>query len=185
MNAQVQVAELPESDLSAISSVVNTVNSVSHNLEPEERKRFAQRLARIMEPKITEGDATDCSRLAWLFLRCDREDRAIEIVECGLKLDPFNEYCQNLKHKIWRRKAYTARDAANWIEMVEASIRLAELPASRFAELSEAANVFNQYSRDWEIGDDERHRMALRISRLMEARVQEGDATDCSRLAGS
>jgi hypothetical protein len=76
-----------------------------------------------------------------------------------------------------------ARDAANWIELVGASIRLAELPASRFAELSEAANIFNQYSRDWEIGTDERHRMALRISRLMEARVQEGDATDCSRLA--
>jgi hypothetical protein len=63
-----------------------------------------------MEPKITEGDATECSRLAWLFLRCDKEKRAIEIVECGLKLDPFNEYCQNLKEKIWSRRAALARD---------------------------------------------------------------------------
>jgi hypothetical protein len=183
VNAQVQIAELPGSDLSLISSVVNTFNSVSHHLGPEERKLFAQRLARIMEPKITEGDATDCSRLAWLFLRCDNEDRAIEIVECGLKLDPFNEYCQNLKQKIWGRRAGHARDTGDWIGVVEASIRLAELPSSRFAELSEAANLFNQYSRDWAIGQDDRHRMALKISRLMEPRVQEGDATDCSRLA--
>jgi hypothetical protein len=71
-----------------ISAAVNTLNSVNHNLDNESRKRFAHRLATAMEPKIADGDATDCSRLAWLLIRCEREDRAIEIVECGLRLDP-------------------------------------------------------------------------------------------------
>jgi hypothetical protein len=86
-----------EQDLAKISATVNTFNSVSHNLDNESRRGFAEQLAKAMEPKITEGDATDCSRLAWLLIKCDRGDRALQIVERGLRLDPDSEYCQNLK----------------------------------------------------------------------------------------
>jgi len=52
-----------------------------------------------MEPHIDEFDATDCSRLAWLYLKINAEDKARALIDKGLALDPFNEYCLKLKDK--------------------------------------------------------------------------------------
>jgi tetratricopeptide (TPR) repeat protein len=183
VNSQVQIAELPGADLAIISATVNTFNSVSHNLDTESRRNFAQRLAKAMEPKIVYGDSTDCSRLAWLLIRCDKEDRALEIVDCGLKLDPNDEHCQNLKLKIWKRRAEAARQANEMLTLIEASIRIAEVPTSDFQEISDAANVFNQFGRDFEPDQDRRHRLALRLAKVMETKIENANATDCSRLA--
>ena len=99
VDAQVHIAELFGADISTISAAVNTFNSVSRHLESdrEAKRRFAARLAAVMEPKIGQGDATDCSRLAWVLIQSGRTDRADEIVERGLQLDPLNEYCLKLK----------------------------------------------------------------------------------------
>lgn len=182
VNAQVQIAELPDANLGVISAAVNTFNSVGHNLDAETRKSYAQRLAKVLEPKIADGDSTDCSRLAWLLIRCDKEDRAIEIVERGLKLDPDNEYCQNLRLKIWRRRAEAAREVNDMVAFIEASIHLVEVSASHFHELSDVANTFNQFGRELEPDPDRRHLLALRLARALESRIESGDATDCSRL---
>jgi hypothetical protein len=101
VNTQIHIAELPSSDISTVSAAVNTFNSVSRQLEsdPEARRGFALRLAAVMEPKITQGDATDCSRLAWVLVHSGRVDRALEIIECGLRIDPNNDYCLKLKAK--------------------------------------------------------------------------------------
>ena len=183
VNAQVQIAELPGADIAAVSAAVNTFNSVSHNLDAEARRGFAHRLAKALEPKIVNGDATDCSRLAWLFIRCENEERAIEIAEVGLKLDPYNEHCQNLKLGIWRRRAEAAQLANNMPGFVDASIHIAEVPSSDFREISELANVFNQQGREIEPDSDKRQALALRLAKAMEARIAEANATDCSRLA--
>jgi hypothetical protein len=183
VNAQVQIAELPGVDLATISATVNTFNSVSHNLDAEVRRGFAERLAKAMEPMIVEGDATDCSRLAWLLLRCDQEERALEIVDCGLRLDTDNEHCQNLKLRIWRRRAEAARQANDKLAFVLASIYIGEVPTSEFQELSEAANTFNQVGREFEPDQDRRHILAFRLAKAMEARIESANATDCSRLA--
>jgi hypothetical protein len=70
VNAIVHISELPGAELATISGAVNTFNSVNRELEfdPDQKRTFARRLVAIMEPKIAEGDADDCSRLAWLFL---------------------------------------------------------------------------------------------------------------------
>lgn len=182
VNAQIQIAELPGAELSTVSAAVNTFNSVVHNLDSEMRRGFAFRLAKAMEPKMVGGDATDCSRLAWLFIRCDKEDRALELVEVGLSLESKNEHCQSLKLRIWRRRATAARQVGDLKAFVEASIHIGEVPSSEFHELSEAANVFNRFGRDFEPDYDRRHALAFRIARLMELRIAEADATDCSRL---
>lgn len=102
VNAIVHIAELPDADLPTVSGAVNTFNSVNRELEtdPEQKRAFAKRLASVMEPRIMEGDAIDCSRLGWLFLQLGNRTRAKEIVRCGLKLDPWNEHCLNLEAKL-------------------------------------------------------------------------------------
>jgi len=102
VNAIVQTAELPDSSLATISGVVNTFNSVNRELEadPDQRRAFAKRLVAVMEPKVVDGNATDCSRLGWLFLQIGNQTRALEIVRCGLKLDEDNEYCKKLESRL-------------------------------------------------------------------------------------
>jgi len=182
VNAQVQMAELPGANLSVISAAVNTFNSVSHQVDAASRRSFAQRLAKLMEPMISGGDSTDYSRLAWLLIRCDKEDKALEIVDRGLKLDPYNEHCQNIKLRIWKRRADTARQANDTVAYVDASIHVAEVPTSEFEEISDVANTFNQSARDFEPDQDRRQVLALRLANVMEARIGSGNATDCSRL---
>ena len=131
---------------------------------------------------MADGDSTDCSRLAWLLLRCNQDERALEIVECGLKLDASNEHCQNIKLKIWRRRAEAFREANNMAAFVDASIHIAEVPSSDFRELSEASNAFNQFGNRIEPDPDRRRLLALRLGRVMEGRIGDADATDCSRL---
>lgn len=183
VNAQVQIAELPGADVTQVSAAVNTFNSVSHNLDAESRRAFASRLARALEPKIVGGDATDCSRLAWLFIRGDKEDRALDFAEVGLKLDPYNEHCQNLKLRIWKRRADVAQQAGKLSDLVEAYIALTPIPTFPFREVSEIANLFNQQSREIEPDADKRQSIALRLGNAMEKRIADGNATDCSRLA--
>jgi uncharacterized protein HemY len=136
-----------------------------------------------MEYKIVDGDATDCSRLAWLFIRCDQEDRALQIVECGLRVDPTNEYCQSLKLRVWRRRAETARQANDLLAVIDATIRIAEIPTSDFQELSDATNIFNQMGRELEPDQDRRYLLGLRLAKVFESRIHDANATDRSRLA--
>jgi hypothetical protein len=102
VNAIVHIAELPGADLATISSAVNTFNSVNRELEsdPDQKRTFARRLVAIMEPKIAEGDALDCSRLAWLFLQVGDRARARDVVQCGLKLDPEHDHCRKLEGRL-------------------------------------------------------------------------------------
>jgi hypothetical protein len=104
VNAIVHISELPGAELATVSGAVNTFNSVNRELEfnPDQRRTFARRLVAIMEPKIAEGDSDDCSRLAWLFLQLGNRARALEVVRCGLALDPG-----------WRRKLHRHRGPRN------------------------------------------------------------------------
>jgi hypothetical protein len=103
IHALVAMAEIPNTTLEEISNAANRINGifVSHQLLlGDERNLLVARLAKVMEPQINEFNATDCSRLAWLYLKLHLEDRARALVDKGLALEPFNEYCLKLKDKI-------------------------------------------------------------------------------------
>ena len=104
-------------------------------------------------------------------------------MESGLKLDANNEHCQNLKLKIWQRRAEAAQQADDMPTVVEASIHAAEVPTSDFHEISEVANLFNQHGRDFEPDQGRRQVLALRLAKVMESRIGSASANDCSRLA--
>ena len=162
---------------------MNIFNSVSRHIDDETRFNFANRLAVAMEPKILDGDATDCSRLAWLLIACGKEDRAAEITDSGLRLDRNNEHCQNLNFRIWSPRFVSARKANDLARLVEAVTHLAQNPDFRFGEISEVANYFNLAGRETEVGSDLRQLLARQLANAMASRIEEGNATDCSRLA--
>lgn len=185
VNAQVHIAELPDASIAIISSAVNTFNSVSRQLEsdPEARLAIARRLAAIMEPRILTGDATDCSRLAWVLIHSGRPDRALQIIDRGLQLDPSNEHCRKLKATAWAKIAEDERDRGNSLGFLDATIHEVEVPGTDLAAISAAANTFNQLARQLDSDPEARRNLAQRLAALMEPRIAEGEATDCSRLA--
>lgn len=107
IHALVETCQLPNVPFQEISSAVNRVNALLTEkyfvLDSEEKRIVSQKLAQVMESRIDEGDANDCSRLAWLFLRLRNDAKAKEIVQLGLSIDPNNIHCKNLaqKHKLY------------------------------------------------------------------------------------
>ncbi|MBU1934677.1 hypothetical protein KKF04_01350 [Patescibacteria group bacterium] len=106
ISSLVELCKLEGIPFEIISNAVNRVNALfinrSFTIDSEEKKVISQTLAEIMASRIVEGDATDCSRLAWLYLRIQEEDKAFEIVERGLKIDNENDYCINLYNQKFR-----------------------------------------------------------------------------------
>jgi hypothetical protein len=51
-----------------------------------------------------DADATDLSRLAWLYLHVKQDERALEIAKKGLAIEPDNQYCQGLIARLERKQ---------------------------------------------------------------------------------
>ena len=97
------MCELPNTPFETISDTANRLNGLyaTHQfLDTEERLVLIGRLAHLMDDRLNEADATDHSRLAWLYLQLHDKDRALQLTEAGLTLDKSNEYCQKLKAKL-------------------------------------------------------------------------------------
>ncbi|HEX4773427.1 MAG TPA: NB-ARC domain-containing protein [Bryobacteraceae bacterium] len=103
LNAVLQIAEMPASDMLTVSDAANTINSLKSEVDITQRKAFAHRLISVMESRLGEADATDCSRLGWLLLQVGNEKRAYEVAQAGLNHEPENEFCINLAKKLERR----------------------------------------------------------------------------------
>jgi hypothetical protein len=103
MHAQVELCEIPNIAFAEISNAANRLNSLFTTyqvLDFDERNILVTRLASLMEARVDEGNATDCSRLAWLYLKLRDEGKARAIVERGLQMEPGNEFCGRLRAKL-------------------------------------------------------------------------------------
>ncbi len=100
IDSTVRIAELRDADIITVSGAANTLNSVKTELGPTQKRDFVRRLIAAMGQKLIDGDATDCSRLAWLYLQDGNKRQARETVQVGLRLDPENEFCLNLMRKV-------------------------------------------------------------------------------------
>jgi hypothetical protein len=112
IHALVGMSELPETSLEDISDSANRLNGLfaTHQfLVNEEKNVLTARLARVMESHMDEADATDCSRLAWLYLRLHEEAKGRTLVDRGLKLEPSNEYCLRLTEKLTQTLKFDLR----------------------------------------------------------------------------
>ena len=113
-HAHISKCKLPGTPFSVLSNTANWLNNLFRDnylaIDSDEKRLLYQDLAQLIKRRINEADATDLSRLAWLYLHLHNVDRALEIVEEGLKLDPQDEHCLKLKTRLQRREgAFWAR----------------------------------------------------------------------------
>ncbi len=108
VHALSEAALLPGIAVADIGALANRINNRIRDLKgrqvedawsPEVRS-LIERVARAMDRHVSDLSATDCSRLAWLYLNIQNENRARDIAKIGLDRDPTNEHCLNLVGKL-------------------------------------------------------------------------------------
>ncbi|MCW8329080.1 NB-ARC domain-containing protein [Photobacterium sp. SDRW27] len=92
-------------EFSELSNLVNTVNHLLNKPEfviddHDVKNELLSKLYDTVLKRKSEGDAVDCSRLAWLALHLDKKNDAEDLVTLGLKIDRFNTYCLKLNEKL-------------------------------------------------------------------------------------
>jgi tetratricopeptide (TPR) repeat protein len=104
IHSLVEIGSLPEIPFNEVSNSANGLNSLltfHQFLDIYEIKVLLRKLVETMASRIDEeGDATDCSRLAWLYLRLGEEAEATRLIDQGFKMDSRNEYCMKLRDKL-------------------------------------------------------------------------------------
>jgi hypothetical protein len=100
LNALFRIAELPGASYGDISIAANVLNrTLSVRLLPidgDEKRAMIDKVAGLMQSRISEANATDYSRLAWLYVNIGQVDEARQLAGEGLGLDPTNSYCLRL-----------------------------------------------------------------------------------------
>jgi len=110
IHALVEMCQLQEIPFNTISDTANRFNSLFKQhfyfFDTDEKQIVVHKLAEVLENRIKEGDATDCSRLAWLYLNIHEKEKAKTFTELGLKQDPNDDYCQKLAESFQIDKAW-------------------------------------------------------------------------------
>lgn len=104
LHALVEMCETPGAVGHVISSAANRINAICFELrrqqldvlDGDERRGLLKRVVGRMESVSHEFDATDCSRLAWLYVQLGESTRAVDIAKRGLRYEPENEHCLKL-----------------------------------------------------------------------------------------
>lgn len=103
VHALVEMCEHSVVPFFVVSNTANKLNSLfwskTLRLDTDEKRILIRRLAAVMSERLSEGDADDYSRLAWLHLHLHDKDRAKYLTEEGLKLDGDNEHLNRLAEK--------------------------------------------------------------------------------------
>ncbi|MBN1283957.1 MAG: hypothetical protein JXB47_01020 [Anaerolineae bacterium] len=98
--ACLELIQLPDIDYETISDVANRFNSLmrepNFDIDDNEKNYVVKQLIDLMNSRIDEATATDCSRLGWLHMHYGESQNALIAAERGLRMDPTNEYCQKL-----------------------------------------------------------------------------------------
>lgn len=166
-----------------------TTTDIANGLQPR-LDRLARATARRAEENVDVTQELSVLEYiaseyppAWLNLAELQHDmgkgsQAIQSVNRYLESRPEDQ-------EAWRRLVDLYRAANDVLGEMHARLQLADLARPPFHELSSAASRLNGLlvRREIEIDADERRLMVRKLRLLMEARPDEADATDLSRLA--
>lgn len=88
--------------MDAISDAAHSVNSLLSDYLPDsdQKRTLVGRLSVEMESRRSSASATDCSRLAWLYLHMGQDHEARRVTNVGLALDSNNRYCRALATRL-------------------------------------------------------------------------------------
>lgn len=104
VHALVEMCQVPGIPLYVISNAANRINNINFELkrqgvsvfDTDERRILIRKVAIAMHTQLKELDATDCSRLAWLYLHLGDTDQARSLAELGCRKNTSNEHCRRL-----------------------------------------------------------------------------------------
>ena len=108
VHALSEVVLEPTTTPTSIGTIANRINTRIRELKGKkiedawsaEIRSLLERVTQVMEKHVDTLSATDCSRLAWLYLNLGREERARQVAKIGLQRDPGNHYCSNLIERL-------------------------------------------------------------------------------------
>ena len=108
VHALSEAALLPTSNLENLGNFANRLNTRIRDLKGRsitdawsgEIRELLERVIGVMETHLEDLSATDCSRLAWLYLNISNHQRALDVAKRGIEREPENEHCQNLILKL-------------------------------------------------------------------------------------
>ena len=98
---------LSTSDREEMSRYANRMNTLLRDIKRQKIEEawsgaieeLIRRAIEALERQLANLTATDCSRLAWLYLNIGNTARALDIANLGVSRDHTNEYCLNLIRK--------------------------------------------------------------------------------------
>jgi hypothetical protein len=107
IHALSEAALLPTNTLETISNLANQINFKIKELRAQkieqswsfEVNKLIEKVAYKMASFEKDLDATNCSRLSWLFANIGQTQKAKEFADMGLEKDNENEYCIKLARK--------------------------------------------------------------------------------------
>ena len=101
--ARIQLAQLPKTSYDKISDAVNRFNNINKlrksRFDEVEKEEIIDLLIELMENRVEEAGADDCSRLGWLYMNSRQPEKALESAQRGLRIGPSHRHCLNLKSK--------------------------------------------------------------------------------------
>jgi DNA polymerase III delta prime subunit len=108
IHALSEIALLPSATPETMGIVANRMNTKLRELKErgvsdswsDEVDQLINRVAEVMSRHVRELDATDCSRLAWLYLNTGVTDQARDVARAGLRKEPNNEHCLKLVQRL-------------------------------------------------------------------------------------
>jgi hypothetical protein len=107
VHALVEMCQVAGVTADQISNAANRINNIygelkqrGVNLDSQERQVLVKKIANVMQQRMKDWDAVDCSRLSWLFMHLRDYKSAREAADQGIKLDPNNEHCLRLLERL-------------------------------------------------------------------------------------
>lgn len=102
-----EIARLPGSSVRDVSEAANRLNNALRS-RPQEVGRLSfdskratiDRIAKRLKESYLALNATDLSRLAWLYLNSGDEQEARRIANDGIEREPLNDYCLRLLDRL-------------------------------------------------------------------------------------
>lgn len=93
---------VPYDEISYIAFRINKYYSENDDMDMVIKNSVSNKCKTVLQNRIREANAIDCSRLAWLCLNLTDEVNALKYARVGLELDSSNSHCKNLVKKLSR-----------------------------------------------------------------------------------
>lgn len=185
-----------EADVSLLQNIgVAQVREVQQGIGPRVERMFrnlAQRADR--NPAALQGDLPIMQFVArkyppaWLLLSEVLEEHAVPDLGLDAKsaVISYLEVVESSfdRQRGWQRLAELGRRDGDLDGEAHALMELCLVPDINFDDLSNAVNRFNSLGTfGYRLDTEEKQLLAGRVAQTMERRIDEGGATDCSRLA--